>query len=153
MATFQIMEIQAEHVYIVITRDDLSTVGQMVKAHELDRSSVPAMMTGLRRRAWKLLQEELSPPPPPLGLSELATQTGAFPAQDDQPSPPLSDAEKEAAALNALNGSVVAIDTVKLIKAKAISDEAYRLGKAPGALTGPELQALRQRIANIYKAL
>lgn len=37
--------------------------------------------------------------------------------------------------------------------AKAISDEAYRLGKAPGALTQTELANVRSRIAAIYKNL
>lgn len=44
-------------------------------------------------------------------------------------------------------------DLQRAFIAKCISDEAYRLGKAPGALTGAELAALRTRIANIYKAL
>jgi hypothetical protein len=37
--------------------------------------------------------------------------------------------------------------------AHVISTEAYRLGVAPGALTGAQLSAIRQRVANIYKAL
>lgn len=45
------------------------------------------------------------------------------------------------------------IDWPKLIKAKFISDLAWRLGVAPGALTGPQLTAERNRIAAIYKAL
>lgn len=61
--------------------------------------------------------------------------------------------EKEADCLAALNGGSGRIDLQKLIKAKAISDEAYRLGKSPGQLTAQELNALRSRIANIYKAL
>jgi hypothetical protein len=61
--------------------------------------------------------------------------------------------EKEADAVAALNGGGVNIDLRKLFIAKAVSDEAYRLGKNPGALTGPELTAMRSRIANIYKAL
>ncbi len=45
------------------------------------------------------------------------------------------------------------INWLKLFKAKMISDEAYRLGKAPGALTNGEKAAIRDRIAAIYKAL
>lgn len=44
-------------------------------------------------------------------------------------------------------------DSDKMFKAKCISDLAFRLGKAPGALTALELQAERDRIAAIYKAL
>ena len=44
-------------------------------------------------------------------------------------------------------------DEDKLFRAKCISDLAFRLGKAPGALTGAELSAERDRIAAIYKAL
>lgn len=69
------------------------------------------------------------------------------------PIPPTPN-EAEQIALQALAGtSVRGIDPLKLIIAKAISDEAYRLGVLPGALTGPQLQALRARIAAIYKAL
>lgn len=41
----------------------------------------------------------------------------------------------------------------KVFRAKCISDLAFRLGKAPGALTAPELAAERDRIAAIFKAL
>lgn len=44
-------------------------------------------------------------------------------------------------------------DGDRLFKAKAISDLAFRLGKAPGALTPAEIAAERTRIVNIYKAL
>ncbi len=37
--------------------------------------------------------------------------------------------------------------------AHVISTEAYRLGVAPGLLTGAQLTAIRNRIAAIYKAL
>lgn len=60
----------------------------------------------------------------------------------------LEDACK--AAFNAGGGNV---DLFKLVKALAIDREAYRLGKAPGALTAGELASLRDRIAAIYKAL
>lgn len=65
----------------------------------------------------------------------------------------LTAAEKEASCLAALNEGATRINLQNLIKAKAISDEAYRLGKPPPQLTAQELQALRQRIANIYKVL
>lgn len=71
-------------------------------------------------------------------------------------SAPPSDVEKELACKDYLNGATSIawhLSIRKVLIAKAVSDEAYRLGKAPGALTVPELQALRQRIANIYKAL
>src|SRR5574341_2678800 len=63
--------------------------------------------------------------------------------------------DKDAEARKALDADPTAppnIDLFKLIKAKAISDEAYRLGVAPGALTGPQLVSLRNRIAAIYAA-
>ncbi len=44
-------------------------------------------------------------------------------------------------------------DAMKLFKAKCISDLAFRLGKAPGALTAAEIAAERDRIVAIYKAL
>lgn len=53
----------------------------------------------------------------------------------------------------ALNGGAGPIDLRKLIKAKFISDLAFRLGKAPGALTAGELTTERNRLAAIYKAL
>ncbi len=68
------------------------------------------------------------------------------------PPPPTID-QLESAALAALNGGGQSIDIVKLLKAKFISDLAFRLGKSPASLTGPELQAERARIANIYKNL
>lgn len=67
--------------------------------------------------------------------------------------PPTAD-ELEAEVQAALNGgSGPHIDMTKLLKAKFVSDLAWRLGKAPGALTGAELTAERNRIAAIYKAL
>lgn len=44
-------------------------------------------------------------------------------------------------------------EVMKLFKAKCISDLAFRLGKAPGALTAGEISAERDRLAAIYKAL
>lgn len=41
----------------------------------------------------------------------------------------------------------------KLFRAKCVSDLAFRLGKAPGALTLAEIQAERTRIKNIADAL
>lgn len=68
---------------------------------------------------------------------------------------PLSTAEQsEADCQAALNdGANFHMDFRKLIKAKFISDLAFRLGKAPGALTAGELTAERNRIAAIYKTL
>lgn len=72
----------------------------------------------------------------------------------DVPPPPLPTPEElEADALAALNGGAKRVDMMKLLKAKFISDLAWRLGKAPGTLTALEIAAERQRIANIYKAL
>jgi hypothetical protein len=62
--------------------------------------------------------------------------------------------ELEAEVVTLLNGGDgPRIDWRKLIKAKFISDLAFRLGKAPGQLTNQELAAERNRIAAIYKAL
>lgn len=44
-------------------------------------------------------------------------------------------------------------DGAKMLKAKGLSDLAWRLGKAPGALTPAEIAAERTRIIAIYKAL
>jgi hypothetical protein len=44
-------------------------------------------------------------------------------------------------------------EAMKLFKAKAISDLAFRLGKSPGALTAEDIRAERDRIVAIYKAL
>lgn len=79
---------------------------------------------------------------------ERTAASAALLAVPDQP----TAAESEADALAAFSGGGQA-DLRRLLLAKAISDEAYRLGKAPGAVTAQELSALRQRIANIYKAL
>lgn len=67
--------------------------------------------------------------------------------------PPTAD-QIEAQVQAVLNGgSAQHLDPFKLLKAKFISDLAFRLGKAPGSLTGAELTAERNRIAAIYKAL
>jgi hypothetical protein len=52
-----------------------------------------------------------------------------------------------------LNGGSAKIDLRKVIKATVISAEAYRLGVTPQNLTGAQLNAIRNRIAAIYKAL
>lgn len=44
-------------------------------------------------------------------------------------------------------------NAMRIIKAKCVSDLAFRLGKAPGALTAAEIQAERTRIKNISDAL
>ena len=54
---------------------------------------------------------------------------------------------------NYLNGGGGKIDARKVLKAKFISDLAFRLGVAPGALTAQQLLNERNRIAAIYKSL
>lgn len=67
--------------------------------------------------------------------------------------PPTPD-EIEAEVQSVLAGQAPTnVDAFKLLKAKMISDLAFRLGVAPGALTGAQLGAERARIAAIYKAL
>lgn len=66
---------------------------------------------------------------------------------------PQTTDQREAECIAAMNGGGGRIDMRKLIIAKCVSDEAYRLGKAPGTLTGAELAGIRARIAAIYKAL
>lgn len=64
--------------------------------------------------------------------------------------------DKDAEARKAIDADPAVqpnIDLFKLIRAKAISDLAFRLGVAPGALTGAQLAAERNRIAAIYAAL
>lgn len=46
-----------------------------------------------------------------------------------------------------------AFDLQRAFIAHVVSCEAYRLGVAPGALTGAQLQAIRNRVAAIYQAL
>jgi hypothetical protein len=67
--------------------------------------------------------------------------------------PATSQNDLEAAAIAALNGGGLPINLTKLLKAKFVSDLAFRLGKAPAALTGSDLTAERNRIAAIYKNL
>lgn len=68
--------------------------------------------------------------------------------------PPPTPEEIEAEVVAMLNGGIGPnIDWRKLLKAKFISDLAFRLGKPPGALTAQELSAERNRIAAIYKNL
>lgn len=64
--------------------------------------------------------------------------------------------DKQAEAQKALDADPAApanVDLFKLVKAKAISDLAFRLGVAPGALTPAQILAERNRIAAIYAAL
>lgn len=82
--------------------------------------------------------------------AEVAAAQALKAAEDAANHPDQLEAEV-AAMLNGGNGP--RIDWKKLIKAKVISDLAFRLGKAPGTLTGAELNAERNRIAAIYKAL
>jgi hypothetical protein len=83
---------------------------------------------------------------------ELADNDPQVVAFLNPPAPTAND--KEAWARAALDASSAgSFDSMKLIKAKTISDLAFRLGKAPGALTAAEIQAERDRIAAIYKAL
>ena len=73
--------------------------------------------------------------------------------QEPPPAPPTAD-ELEIEVQQLLNGDDgVHIEWRKLLKAKFVSDLAWRLGVAPTALTGPQLVAERNRIAAIYKAL
>jgi hypothetical protein len=65
----------------------------------------------------------------------------------------IADEAEDACKAALLNGVSLGLDLRKLIKAKFVSDLAFRLGKAPGALTNAELQAERDRIAAIYKNL
>lgn len=66
---------------------------------------------------------------------------------------PVIDADAECrVALDAL-GTQPKVDLWKVVKAKAISDLAFRLGVAPGALTGTQIANERNRIAAIYAAL
>lgn len=67
--------------------------------------------------------------------------------------PPPSATDLENDCLAALNGGAARIDVQKLMKAKVVSDLAFRLGVAPGALTVAQILAERTRLATIYKAL
>ena len=61
--------------------------------------------------------------------------------------------DHDAECRKALDAEPANVNRFKLIKAKAISDLAFRLGVAPGALTGTQIAAERNRIAAIYAAL
>lgn len=71
----------------------------------------------------------------------------------NEPPHPVTADDFEAVCQNALGGGDSRIDMRRLLKAKFISDLAWRLGKAPGSLTAQELLAERNRIAAIYKNL
>lgn len=88
--------------------------------------------------------------------------TDGIPLADDHPevvaflNPPApSAAVREADCVASFNGGVPVgtLDIFKLVKAKALSDLAYRLGKAVGQLTNQEITTERDRLASIYKAL
>lgn len=55
--------------------------------------------------------------------------------------------------LSFLNGASIKIDLRMVFKAKVISDLAHRLGVSPITLTVAQINAERNRIAAIYKAL
>jgi hypothetical protein len=78
---------------------------------------------------------------------------GNTPAAADPPPPPPTADELEALCQSLLSGNDVPISLAKVLKAKMVSDLAFRLGVAPGALTAAQLTAERNRIASIYKAL
>lgn len=108
-------------------------------------------------RYWRLLDDSITGQRPAGGYKNIIDAVGAAPTLQEvltflMPPGPTPD-ELEAAALAALNGGGGLIDLGKLLKAKFISDLAFRLGVAPIALTPAQLAAERQRIANIYKAL
>lgn len=92
-----------------------------------------------------------------LGRQVLADCEGGLPTSAEVDAvlspPPLTAAQLQANADSALNGVDAPINLLKLIKAKVVSDLAFRLGVTPGALTLAQLQAERTRIANIYSAL
>ena len=72
------------------------------------------------------------------------------------PPPPPTVDELEAAAIAGTSTVPIprhGFDLHRAFVAHVISTEAYRLGVAPSALTGVQLAAIRQRVANIYKAL
>lgn len=91
-----------------------------------------------------------------LGRDVLVDTVGGEPTTQEVDAlltPPTPD-QIEAQVQAALNGGTAQhLDPFKLLKAMFVSNLAHRLGKAPGALTGPELTAERNRIAAIYKAL
>lgn len=76
---------------------------------------------------------------------------GGVPSAYQAPAAPTQQ-ELEDQCKAGLNGTG-GIDVLKALRAKVVSDEAYRLNKAPGDLTAAERQAIRNRIAAIYKAL
>lgn len=91
-----------------------------------------------------------------LGRDVLVDAVGGEPTTQEvdallaPPTPEQIEAQVQA-ALN--GGAAQHLDPFKLLKAMFVSNLAHRLGKAPGALTGAELTAERNRIAAIYKNL
>ncbi len=61
--------------------------------------------------------------------------------------------QREQAAKDAIQFGEGNIRMLKLLKAICVSNLAYRLNKAPGAVTNPELATERDRIAAIYRNL
>lgn len=73
---------------------------------------------------------------------------------EDPPTPLPTPDQLEVEVQQLLNGGDgFHVDWKKLIKAKFISDLAFRLGVNPNALTPAQLLAERNRIAAIYKVL
>lgn len=71
----------------------------------------------------------------------------------NEPPAAATTADFETVCQNALTNGDSRVDLRRLLKAKFISDLAWRLGVAPGSLTNAQLLAERDRIANIYKNL
>jgi len=72
------------------------------------------------------------------------------------PPPPPSQTDLEAACIAGVSASPApqyGFDLHRAFIAHVISCEAYRLGVAPGALSGAQVSAIRARMAAIYKAL
>lgn len=90
---------------------------------------------------------------PGVAEEELPNNDPAVIAFINRSPPSLTPTELETDCLSALNGGTNRINEIKLIKAKFISDLAWRLGKTPGTLTLADIQAERARIAAIYKNL
>lgn len=84
------------------------------------------------------------------GLYTAYQRGDVLPALCEQPAPPTAD-DHEAIIKDFFTRAPDRM--IRLLKAKCISDLAFRLGKLPGQVTSAELIAERDRISQIYRNL
>lgn len=133
----------------------VTLVQETITAARYQNAEHATVVVTLQGDPGKYLVEMINPNDPYLWtlLQEWIASGNAIAAEPPPPTPP--NAQQMTDAVNGVFVGVLDpnIDVLKLVRAKAISDLAFRLGKAPGALTAAEIAAERTRISNIYAAL